>query len=107
MQGFVLSDVGEDSLVWNWAANGIYSSKTAYRNLFAGQTVDPLADQIWQSKAPAKCKFFAWLAARNRCWTADRLERRNLPRLARCPLCDQESETISHLLLGCVMARQV
>ncbi|PNT76940.1 hypothetical protein BRADI_1g55943v3 [Brachypodium distachyon] len=32
IQGFVLPNVGEDSLVWNWAANGIYSSKMSYSN---------------------------------------------------------------------------
>uniref|UniRef100_A0A8R7PEW2 Reverse transcriptase zinc-binding domain-containing protein n=1 Tax=Triticum urartu TaxID=4572 RepID=A0A8R7PEW2_TRIUA len=30
-----------------------------------------------------------------------------MPHSPACPLCDQEPETISHLLLGCVFARQV
>jgi hypothetical protein len=49
------------------------------------------------------CIFFLWLAAHDRCWTADRLEKRNLPH---APLGDQEKETINHLLVGCVFARQ-
>uniref|UniRef100_A0A452YPI7 Reverse transcriptase zinc-binding domain-containing protein n=1 Tax=Aegilops tauschii subsp. strangulata TaxID=200361 RepID=A0A452YPI7_AEGTS len=47
-----------------------------------------------------------WLANLDRCWTADRLARRNLPHPPCCPLCDQAPET-HHLLLGCPFARQV
>ncbi|GJN34915.1 hypothetical protein PR202_gb23624 [Eleusine coracana subsp. coracana] len=47
-----------------------------------------------------------WLAIRNRCWTTDRLARRNLLHPAECPLCDQEDETVQHLLTSCVFARQ-
>lgn len=30
-----------------------------------------------------------------------------MPAPAACPFCDQEPETLQHLLLGCVLARQV
>jgi hypothetical protein len=56
--------------------------------------------------ALGKCKLFLWLAAHDRCWTAGRLARRNLPHPELCPLCDQEEETINHLLSSCVFARQ-
>ena len=48
-----------------------------------------------------------WLVAHNRCWTADRLAKRGLAHPEKCPLCDQEEETINHLLLSCVFARQI
>jgi hypothetical protein len=51
--------------------------------------------------------FFAWLVTRDRCWTADHLERRGLPWPAACPLCDQEPETIQQLLLGCVVGHEI
>lgn len=44
--------------------------------------------------------FFLWLVAHDRCWTADHLTRHGLPHPARCPLCDQEEETINHLLIS-------
>jgi len=44
--------------------------------------------------------------AHNRCWTAGRLPRRGLPRPEQCPLCEQEDETIHHLLSGCVFQQQ-
>jgi hypothetical protein len=41
----------------------------------------------------------------NRCWTTDRLAKRGLPHPSVCPLCDQEEETIQHLLISCVFAK--
>ena len=43
----------------------------------------------------------------NRCWTADWLARRGLQHPDKCLLCDQEEETIQHILTSCVFARQV
>jgi len=60
----------------------------------------------WKSWAPSKCKTFIWLAIRNRCWTADRLQKRGLPHPVRCPFSDQADETVQHLLTSCVFARQ-
>jgi hypothetical protein len=56
--------------------------------------------------APPKCKTFLWLAIRNRCWTTDILRKRGMPHPVVCPLCDQEQETIQHLLTACVFAHQ-
>jgi hypothetical protein len=47
-----------------------------------------------------------WLAAHKRCWTSDRLARRGLPHPEYCPLCDQENETLDHLLMSYVFTRQ-
>jgi len=62
--------------------------------------------RLWKSWAPGKCKTFLWLAIRDRCWTADRLQKRGLPHPDRCPLCDQEQETVQHILAAFVFARQ-
>jgi hypothetical protein len=62
--------------------------------------------RLWKSWTPQKCKLFLWLAIRNKCWTADRLHKYGLPYPEVCPLCDQEEETIQHLLTSCVFARQ-
>jgi hypothetical protein len=64
-------------------------------------------DRIWRTWAPPRCNFFHWLAALNRCWTADRLARRGSEHLDKYPLCDQEEETVQHLLVSCVFAREV
>jgi hypothetical protein len=46
-----------------------------------------------------------WLVAQNRCWTADRLARRGMDHPEKCLLCDQE-ETLDHIMISCVFARQ-
>lgn len=102
-----LLDGMEDRLSWSWESSGCFSARSAYQTFFAGRVEVEGASQIWRSRAPATCKFFTWLAARERCWTADRLERRHLPRPVDCPFCDQASKTINHILLGCVLVRQV
>jgi hypothetical protein len=55
---------------------------------------------------PPKTKFFLWLVAEREVWTADRLQKRGMCHPERCPLCDQAQETLDHLLIGCVFARE-
>jgi hypothetical protein len=97
----------EDRHTWKLESDGAFSSKSAYRAFFEGSSTFEPWKRIWKTWAPNKCKMFMWLAVRNRCWTSDRFARRGLPHPNRCPLCDQEDETIQHLLASCVVARQV
>jgi hypothetical protein len=103
----VLRPVVEDSHIWCFSASGQYSAKSAYDALFIVAIHFQPDKRIWQSWAPGKCKFFLWLAAHNKCWTADQLAKRGLSHPDKCPLCDQEEETINHMLLSCVFARQI
>jgi hypothetical protein len=57
---------------------------------------------FWKTWAPPKCRFFLW-AAHNKCWTADRLAHHGTTHPDKCPLCDQEEETIDHLLISCAV----
>lgn len=92
---------------WIWKESGSYTTKSAYRAFFFGLTNMPGAKEIWSSKAPLQLKFFAWLAVKNRCWTSDRLIDRGLPQQPCCPLCLQEPETLSHILIQCSYAREI
>lgn len=78
----------EDQNVWKHENSGIFSSKSAYRSFFVGAIELEPWKRIWKTYAPNKCKIFVWLAVRNCCWTADRLQKRGLPHPDRCPLCD-------------------
>jgi hypothetical protein len=95
-----------DRHVWRLSMSGKYSTKSAYEASFQGSISFEAYDHIWKSWAPPKCAFFLWLVAHNRCWTADKIQHRNLPHLDCCLLCDQEKESIGHLLVRCVFARQ-
>jgi hypothetical protein len=53
-----------DSVTWKWTADGSFSSRLACRAFFHGTTASPGAAQVWNSFAPYKFKFHAWLALR-------------------------------------------
>lgn len=93
----------ENQFIWNLSGSGSYSAKSAINALFEG-TVESM---LWDGWAPLKRKVFSWLAAANRYWMADRLQRHGLPNWGGCPLRDQTAETLSHLLTECPFARQV
>jgi hypothetical protein len=97
----------QDTHIWKLSNSGQYTAKSTYDALFQGAILFRPYERIWKSWAPPKCRFFMWLVAHNRCWTADRLARRGLQHPDKCVLCDQEEEDIQHLLIGCVVARQV
>ena len=96
-----------DSVTWAWEKSGEYSVRSAYQARFMGREIIPTADFTWKSRAPLRCRFFAWIALQNRCWTSDRLARHGLDHQEACPFCDQHEESIDHILLHCVFARQV
>ena len=103
----VLDQTRSDRFVWKWSADGKYSASSTYRAFFAGSTVLLGARELWKTRAPPKVKFFRWLAFHGRLWTADRRRRHGLQDCDACVLCGQASETVEHLFLGCVLARQV
>ena len=105
LMGINLTDQ-EDRHTWRLDASGCYSSKSDKAFFCGAVTLEPW-HQLWKTWALGKCKMFLWLAIRNRCWTADRLVKRGLSHPDKCPLCDQEDETIQHLLTSCVVARQL
>jgi hypothetical protein len=107
VDGIILHPEIPDRYIWKLTNDGSYSSKSAYAAFFLGSIKFGSWRRIWKTWAPPRCKFFIWLVFHNRVWTADRLAKRNLPHPESCPLCDQEDETINHLLVGCVFARQV
>jgi hypothetical protein len=104
--GEVLLSQDADKLVWMHSSSGMFSSKSCYKAFFMGSISFEPWKRLWKSWARPKCKFFLWLAIRNKCWTADRLRRRGLQHPVVCVLCDQEQETVQHLLCTCSFARQ-
>jgi len=95
-----------DQFRWKLSQSGSYSIKSAYAACFVGSIRFASWRRIWKSWAPLRCKFFLWLANKQRIWTADRLAKQGLPHQAACPLCDQEQETAQHLFLTCVFTQQ-
>jgi hypothetical protein len=73
---WVLEPDQEDKHSWRLSNSGLYSAKSAYTGFFLGATTFKPWERIWKSWAPSKCKFFMWLVAHDRCWTTDRLAKR-------------------------------
>ncbi|KAM0920400.1 hypothetical protein ACQ4PT_007548 [Festuca glaucescens] len=98
---------GLDVIRCKWTASGDFLARSAYHAQLAGSTSLTGAANVWHAFAPMAYKFHAWLALRQRCWTADRLARHGLPSHAIYPLCKVDDETLDHLSLLCPFARQV
>ena len=105
MEEAALND-DEDKHEWRHEASGCFSPASYYKILFMGSITFEPWKRLWKSWGPPKCKMFLWLAMRDKCWTVDRLHKNGLPHPETCSLCDQEDETIQHLLTPCVFARQ-
>jgi hypothetical protein len=73
LSGFELHPLIEDRHIFSIAPDGKYSAKEAYKGLFLGSCTFGHYKRVWKTWAPSKCRFFLWLVAHNRCWTADRL----------------------------------
>ena len=62
---------------------------------------------IWNPIVPPKLGFFAWEASWGKVLTLDQLKRRGFTLVNRCFLCEEEEETIDHLLIHCSIAKML
>jgi hypothetical protein len=81
-------------------------TKAAYEGLFIGSVHFSYYERVWKTWPPSKCRFFLWLMALNMCCTVDRLAKRGLDHLEMCTLCDYDFETLYHIMVSCVFARE-
>jgi hypothetical protein len=96
----------QDTHFWRFTANKQYSAKAKYEGLFWGSIEFEHYERVWKTWALAKYRYFLWLVTQRKCWTVDRLARHGLDHPEKCLLCDQEEETMDHLLSSCVFSRQ-
>jgi hypothetical protein len=106
VERFSLSDA-PDTFTWTLSADRAYSAASAYGAMFLGCSMPLGAKQTWRIAASPRVRFFFWLVMHGCCWTADRRFRHGLQTSNTCIICDQEVETIDHILLGCYLCREV
>lgn len=106
IQGTVLTDQ-PDKLVWRWSSDGLFSTSSAYLALQQGSQAIPGCIQIWETWAPPRVKLFLWLSIRRSQWTADRRRKRGLETRDLFYLCDQQAETIDHIVVDCPSSKQI
>ncbi|XP_073367930.1 uncharacterized protein [Aegilops tauschii subsp. strangulata] len=98
----------QDEAFCPWNSKQVYTSASAYRMLFKGAINVTFAKWVWKCWAPLTCKIFMWLAIQYRIWTSDRRLRHGLQdAISPCYLCDQDEDAVDHLLVKCVISRQV
>lgn len=96
-----------DTFTWGLTADHMYSAASAYGAMFFGSSQLVGAKHIWKTAAPPRVRFFFWLVMHHRCWTAERRWRHGLQDSNLCITCDQEAQTIDHILLGCCYSKEV
>ena len=62
---------------------------------------------IWNPIVPPKLGFFAWEASWGKVLTLDQLKKRGITLVNRCFLCEENEETIDHLLIHCSRAKML
>nr|XP_051208403.1 uncharacterized protein LOC127325637 [Lolium perenne] len=82
------------------------SNKSIYVNSFRHLRIDAVAEKVWRSAAPLKCKVFGWISLKKRLLTNERRFRHRLSTTATCLSCPQDEDT-DHMLLLCPRAWEV
>ena len=109
----------EDKLIWIGNRKGDFTMKSAYYialglvetdesgECSTGDPRTPLWKKMWHLKIPAKIRIFAWRTCMNGLPTKLNLCKRGVNISPLCPICDQEVESIAHVLFQCDLALQV
>jgi hypothetical protein len=97
----------EDSIIWCWAADGEYTTRSAYRIQFEGTFSKLKILPIWKAKAEPKCRFFAWMLLHKKILIANNLMKWHWPNDPICKLCGNDPETPTHLCKDCTFTKHV
>ena len=97
----------EDRLILKETRPNGFSIRLMYRKLMHYLPTDFPWHSIWNPIVPPKLGFFAWEASWGKVLTLDQLKRRGIPLVNRCFLCEEEEETIDHLLIHCSRAKML
>lgn len=98
----------QDTVMWNWSCNRLYSSKSLYRVLKGGGRIRWGLQSIWQYRVTPTVRIFGYLMLNERLMTHANLLIRNIncePRCVMCGVCPLE--TTVHLMFQCQFAKEV
>ena len=97
----------EDRLLLNEFRTNGFSVSLMYRKLRYSLPTDFPWRSIWNPIVPPKSGFFAWEASWGKVLTLDQLKRKGIPLVNWCCLCEENEETIDHLLIHCSRAKML
>ena len=95
----------EDRLLLKESRTNGFSVSLMFRKLRYSPPTDFPWRSIWNPIVPPKLGFFAWEASWGKVLTLDQLKRKGIPLVNRCSLCEENEETIDHLLIHCSRAK--
>ena len=101
------SPTGVDMLSLKNAMDKGFSVKSMYKGFDVSPALDFPHRLVWNPVAPPKTGVFAWEAAWGKVFTLDQLKRRGMTFANRCFMCEEEEETIDHLLIHCKIAKML
>ncbi|XP_071709057.1 uncharacterized protein [Rutidosis leptorrhynchoides] len=107
LNSYVKQDKPTDSWSWNMAANGIYTIKkmSGYiDDITIGNNTAHQNETLKNNLVPKKVEVFIWRVLKRRIPVRTELDKRGIDiDSVRCPLCDDDIETIDHLMFFVVI----
>lgn len=106
-----INEMEPDTWYWRLEHHGAYTVKSAYNALQSNKNIHVYNDNIgfwkrlWQLKVPPKIKKLLWQASSKCLPTKTQLQLKHVPVNALCPLCNNDNESICHVLVSCSFAR--
>ena len=101
----ILRPDSEDRNIWAPDKNGKFSVKSVTYELakFTSTAHLDSVNNIWRGLVPHRIEIFTWIACLEKLNTRAKLAKLNIipPTEDLCPLCNECSETVNHLLLHC------
>lgn len=104
-----------DWWAWEPEKHGEYTVKSAYRKLVSLTRPDPVGpggsgyetwSKIWKLIVPPKVKIFWWRVLHEFLPAKEILNKRHIEPTAFCECCGAVSESISHVLMDCMVAKE-
>ena len=92
---------GEGKLMLKTVKEKGFSGKSVYKGFDISPAFDFPYRLVWNPIVPPKIGVFAWEATWAKVLTLDQLKRRGMTFANRCFMCEEEVETIDHLLIHC------
>ena len=97
----------EDHLLLKETTSDGFSVRLMYRMLAHSAPTNFPFWSIWNPIVPLKLVFFAWEASWGKVLTFDQVKRKGIPPANKCFLCEDDEETIDHLLIHCLRAKML
>ena len=101
------SPPGEDMLLMKGVKEKGFSVKIMYKGLDPSSAIEFPYHSLWNLVVPPKIGFFAWEATWGKVLILDQFKRRGMTFTNRCFLCEEDEESIDHLLIHCKSAKML